>query len=309
MTTAYLSHPVFLEHRSPDRHPECPERLSAIRQQLKNDGLFESLQHHTAPRASRNEVRRVHTERLISQLEQTSPDTGVAYVDPDTYMNTSSLDAAWHAAGAAVLATQLVVEGAVSNAFCAVRPPGHHAERDRAMGFCLFNNVAVAAASALEDHGLERVAVVDFDVHHGNGTEDYCAYEDRVLLCSTFQHPFYPYNGAETSRSNVVNVPLSSGTDSAIFRKSIEEQWLPALDEFKPQMIFISAGFDAHAEDQLANFRLEDEDFRWVTQKLMDVAAEHSKGKIVSTLEGGYALGALARSVSLHIRTLTDHIS
>ncbi len=304
MTTAYISHPLFFEHQSSNRHPECPERLDSIEKKLRIDKLFDLLQHHAAVRASHQEVSRVHTERLISELEHTSPKTGITYVDPDTYMNVRSLDAAWHAAGSAVLATRLVVEGTVSNAFCAVRPPGHHAERDRAMGFCLFNNVAVAAASALEDHGLERVAILDFDVHHGNGTEDICTQDERMMLCSTFQHPFYPYGGVDTSRSNIVNVPLASGTDSESFRNAIREKWLPALEAFKPQMLFISAGFDAHAEDQLANFQLIDEDFQWVTKVLMDVAERHADGKIVSTLEGGYALDALARSVSLHVRML-----
>ena len=306
MTTAYISHPLFFEHRSSGNHPECPERLTAIEEQLRSDKLFDLLQHYKAPRASHSEVSRVHTERLISELEHTSPESGIAYVDPDTYMNTASLGAAWHAAGAAVLATRLVVEGTVSNAFCAVRPPGHHAERDRAMGFCLFNNVAVAAASALEDHGLERVAILDFDVHHGNGTENICTQDERMMLCSTFQHPFYPYDGADTSRSNIVNVPLASGTDGDTFRNAIRQEWLPALDAFKPQMLFISAGFDAHTEDQLAHFQLVDEDFQWVTKVLMDVAERHAGGKIVSSLEGGYALDALARSVSLHVRALAE---
>lgn len=304
MTTAYISHPLFLKHRGPPGHPECAERLEAITHQLKADGVFDMLEHHTAPRAARADIERVHTQRLISELDHTAPTSGLSSIDPDTYMNAHSLEAAWHAAGAAVLATRLVSERSVRNAFCAVRPPGHHAERDRAMGFCLLNSVAVAAAYALEDIGLDRVAILDFDVHHGNGTENICSPNERVLLCSTFQHPFYPYDGAETEQSNIVNVPLPSGTGSEAFRDAVLREWIPALNDFKPEMIFISAGFDAHAEDRLANFSLCDDDYQWVTQTIMDVADEHADGEIVSCLEGGYALDALGRCVSLHVRTL-----
>lgn len=304
VATAYLSHPRFLSHHGRAGHPECPERLGAIEARLREEQVFDLLHHHKAPMASRAQLLRVHTARLLDELEALSPAEGIAHVDPDTFMNSASLEAAWLAAGAAVKATELVVNQSVSNAFAALRPPGHHAERDRAMGFCLFNNIAVAAAAALEEHGLERVAVVDFDVHHGNGTENIFAEDERVLVCSTFQHPFYPYDGADTQSDNIVNVPLPAGTGSAAFREAVSLQWLPALNKFEPDMIFISAGFDAHAEDQLANFQLVDDDFGWVTSKLMGVANEHANGRIVSCLEGGYALDALARSAALHIRTL-----
>jgi acetoin utilization deacetylase AcuC-like enzyme len=194
----------------------------------------------------------------------------------------------------------------VANAFCAIRPPGHHAVPDRAMGFCIFNNIAVAAAHAMAEYGLERVAIVDFDVHHGNGTEDIFRDDPRVLICQTFQHPFYPYQGAETLSPHIVNVPLAAGTGSEGFRAAIDEAWLPALEHFAPEMLFISAGFDAHREDPLAYLELTEADYAWVTRKLLDVANRHCAGRVVSTLEGGYALGALGRSATEHVRALIE---
>jgi acetoin utilization deacetylase AcuC-like enzyme len=214
------------------------------------------------------------------------------------------LDAALRAAGAGVRATDLVIGGEAESAFCSVRPPGHHATRTRAMGFCVFNNVAVAAMHALEAHGLERVAIVDFDVHHGNGTEDIFSDDERVLMVSTFQHPFYPYSGTEAPARNMLNIPLAAGTASNGFRAAVERHWLPVLDDFAPEMIFFSAGFDAHIEDDMAMLRLVDGDYAWVTSKVKDVADRHGKGRIVSMLEGGYALSALGRSVVQHLRVL-----
>jgi acetoin utilization deacetylase AcuC-like enzyme len=238
-------------------------------------------------------------------VQAAAPQHGLVYLDPDTAMNPFTLNAALRAAGAVVLATDLVLEGKLENAFCAIRPPGHHAESGRAMGFCLFNNVAVGVAHAIEKYGLKRVAIVDFDVHHGNGTEEIFHDDPRVMLCSTFQHPFYPHCGAESGNEHIINVPLPAGTDGEAFRKAVTERWLPALERFRPEMLFISAGFDAHREDDMAMFKLSEPDYAWVTQQLKDVAERHAQGRIVSVLEGGYELHALGRSVAAHIKVLS----
>jgi len=285
-------------------HPECPERLDAVQDRLIASGLDALIEHHLAPEATRAQLARVHAAHYIDEIEAASPESGVHYLDPDTALNPDSLDAARHGAGALILATDLVVGGKRDTAFCAVRPPGHHAMRDRAMGFCLFNNVAVGVAHALEHHGLARAAVVDFDVHHGNGTEDIFAADDRVVMTGTFQYPLYPYSGVEPLGPNMHNVPLSPGSGSDAFRKAFVEVCLPALEAHRPEIIFVSAGFDAHREDPLANLQLADEDYGWVTSKIAAVAARHSGGRIVSTLEGGYALSALGRSATAHVRAL-----
>jgi acetoin utilization deacetylase AcuC-like enzyme len=287
-------------------HPECPDRLTAIGDRLIAAGLDAYLLHRDAPAATRDQILRVHAEAYVGEVEAASPDEGLHFIDPDTALNPHSLTAARHAAGAVVHATDLVVSGECRTAFCAVRPPGHHAERRRAMGFCLFNNVAVGAAHALEARGIDRVAVVDFDVHHGNGTEDIFVGDERVLMVSTFQHPLYPYSGADCTAPNMVNVPLEAGSGSEEFRNAVRERWLPALAEHKPQLIYISAGFDAHREDPLAGMKLTEADFAWVTRELLDVAARHAHGRVVSTLEGGYALSALGRSVAEHVRALLE---
>jgi acetoin utilization deacetylase AcuC-like enzyme len=221
-------------------------------------------------------------------------------------MNTHSWNAALRAAGAALAATDAVMAGELENAFCAVRPPGHHACHDRAMGFCIFNNVAIAAKYALERHGLKRVAIVDFDVHHGNGTEDICSGDERVLMVSFFQHPFYPYTGTEHPAHNMVNFPVAAYTRGGPIRESIEKIWVPRLEEFKPEMIFISAGFDAHREDDLGQLGLVEADYTWITKRIMDIAKRHAQGRIVSSLEGGYNLDALGRAAEAHIRALAD---
>ena len=285
-------------------HPECPERLDAVQDRLISSGLDALIEHHLAPEATRAQLARVHAAHYIDEIEAASPESGVHYLDPDTALNPDSLDAARHGAGALILATDLVVGGKRDTAFCAVRPPGHHATRDRAMGFCLFNNVAVGVAHALEHHGLARAAVVDFDVHHGNGTEDIFAGDQRVVMTGTFQYPLYPYSGVEPLGPNMHNVPLSPGSGSDAFRKAFIEVCLPALEAHRPEIIFVSAGFDAHREDPLANLQLADEDYAWVTSKIAAVAARHAGGRIVSTLEGGYALSALGRSATAHVRAL-----
>jgi acetoin utilization deacetylase AcuC-like enzyme len=257
-----------------------------------------------APEVTREQLLRVHDADYIDDIEARIPADGHASLDPDTVISPGSLAAARHAAGAAIAAVDHVIAGDVDNAFCCVRPPGHHAERRRAMGFCLFNNVAVGAAHALEAHGLSRVAIIDFDVHHGNGTEDIFDRDDRVLFCSTFQHPFYPFTPLRENSPNRISVPLDASAGSAEFRAAVTDHWLPALERFKPEMIFVSAGFDAHVADDMSGVSLVDEDYRWVTEELVRIAEQSASKRIVSTLEGGYELHSLARCTELHLRVL-----
>lgn len=304
MATALVTHPDCTRHEMGSGHPESPERLRAVMAALQQSGLAASLAMHEAPEATREQLARVHDGGHIDMIFEAAPTQGYAYLDPDTSMNPSSLSAALHAAGAVVKATDLVMSGDATNAFCAVRPPGHHATPGRPMGFCLFNNVAVGAMHAIEVHGLERVAILDFDVHHGNGTEDAFHEDARVMLCSTFQHPYYPYQGADSSNEHIINVPLPAMTDGRGFRAAVDRHWWPALEAFRPQLVFVSAGFDAHRDDPLAYLKLGDEDYRWVTEKLVDVAARHAGSRVVSTLEGGYNTQALGRCVVEHVRAL-----
>ena len=304
MVTALIRHPDCLRHDMGAQHPECPARLGAVEDQLLASGLMMALDVHEAPLVSPSHLERVHSPEHVEAMFASVPNQGLVHVDPDTAMNPYTLTAALRAAGAAVLATDLVVSGAAENAFCNVRPPGHHAERERAMGFCFFNNVAVAAAHALEHHGLERVAIADFDVHHGNGTENIFAGDGRVLMVSTFQHPFYPYSGTEGRSAQMVNIPLAAYSTGRHFRDAVETFWLPALESFRPQMIFVSAGFDAHRDDDMASMGLVEADYAWVTEALVGVARRHAGGRIVSMLEGGYELHALGRSVAAHVRAL-----
>jgi acetoin utilization deacetylase AcuC-like enzyme len=304
MHTAYITHPSCLLHDMGDWHPESPARLRAIDDRLHAAHLFDFLTHLEAAPVQRDQLLRVHDAAYIDAIEAASPREGISVLDADTRMNPHSLEAARHAAGGAVMAVDRVIRGEVANAFVACRPPGHHATRNQAMGFCLFNNVAVAAAHALDRHGLERVAIVDFDVHHGNGTEDIFRDEPRLMLCSTFQHPFYPFCGADTASEHIVNVPLPAGTTGSAYREAFAARILPRLDAFRPQMLFFSAGFDGHREDDMAQFGLVEADYVWITEQVMDVAARHAGGRIVSVLEGGYDLSSLGRSVAAHIKTL-----
>jgi acetoin utilization deacetylase AcuC-like enzyme len=304
VATALLTHPDCVLHEMGDGHPESPLRLKSILAALEASGLAARLQKHEAPAAQREHLERVHQAEHVDFVFGTAPSRGYAYLDPDTSMNPKSLSAALHAAGAVVKATDLVMSGEAANAFCAVRPPGHHATRDRPMGFCVFNNVAIGAAHAIEAHGLERVAVLDFDVHHGNGTEDAFHEDPRVMLCSTFQHPYYPHSGADSGNDHIINVPLPAMTDGRGFRAAVERHWLPALEKYKPQLVFVSAGFDAHKDDPLAYLKLDDEDYRWITEQLVEVARRHAKGRVVSTLEGGYNVEALGRCVVEHVAVL-----
>ena len=305
MQTAYLNHPDCLKHDMGAYHPECPARLDAIEDQLIASGLLPYLQQHDAPLATIEQLARVHDKEYIESIHAAVPQQGLFQLDPDTAMNPHTWNAALRAAGAAVLATELVVEGKAENAFCAVRPPGHHAEPARAMGFCIFNNVAVGVAHAMAKYGLQRIAIADFDVHHGNGTEEIFRNDARVMLCSTFQHPYYPYRGADSRNERIVNVPLPAGTDGTAFRAAVSEHWLPALERFQPEMLFVSAGFDGHRDDDMAQFNLLEADYAWVTKQIKAVAAKHAHGRIVSLLEGGYELHALGRSALAHIRELS----
>jgi len=304
MATAFITHPECLKHDMGAGHPECPQRLGAIEDQLIASGLEQFLARHEAPLATDAQLARVHPIEYVQAIRQAAPEEGTVRLDPDTAMNPHSLGAALRAAGAGVLATDLVMRGEAESAFCAVRPPGHHACRSRPMGFCIFNNVAVAARHAAQAHGVERVAIVDFDVHHGNGTEDIFAGDPGVLMVSIFQHPFYPYCGTENPAANMVNVPLAAGAGSKQFRDAVMRRWLPALEAFKPRFIVFSAGFDAHMDDDMAMLRFGDADYGWVTERVRELAVRHADGRMVSMLEGGYALGALARSVVQHVRAL-----
>jgi acetoin utilization deacetylase AcuC-like enzyme len=287
-------------------HPECPERLHAINDQLIASGILDHLLHYNAEAATKQQLLSVHTQDYVDWMFKNAPDSGLLQLDSDTAMNKYTLSAALHAAGAVVQAVDLVMSGQVENAFCCVRPPGHHAGRAGAEGFCIFNNVAVGAAHAISQHHLQRVAIVDFDVHHGDGTEDIFHDDARVMLCSTFRHPFYPYKGADSGNQHIINVPLAARTTGAEFREAVTEHWLPALERFQPEFLFISAGFDAHYEDDMGGLALKEADYLWVTEALKHIANKYAQGRIVSTLEGGYALHALGRCVMTHVKSLSE---
>jgi acetoin utilization deacetylase AcuC-like enzyme len=304
MPTAFITHADCLKHDMGAHHPERPARLTAIEDQLIASGVGQHLTRFDAPLATDEQLARVHPPEYVQAIRDAAPRSGTVHLDPDTAMNPYTLQAALRAAGAAVLGVDLVLSKKFSSSFSAVRPPGHHACRARPMGFCIFNNVAVAARHALDAHGLERVAVIDFDVHHGNGTEDIFEGDERVLMASTFQHPFYPYSGTDSPAPNMVNVPLPAGAGSREFRQAVQQEWMPALNDFAPQLIIFSAGFDAHAEDDMAMLRFSDADYGWVTEQLKSVAERHAGGRMVSMLEGGYALSALGRSAVQHIKVM-----
>lgn len=305
MLTAYLTHPVCLKHDMGEDHPECPARLHAIEDQLIASGLMQFLDQHQATKVTKEQLLRVHSEAYVDFVFARAPQTGLVQLDGDTAMNPYSLDAALFSAGAAINAVDMVMEKKSENAFCNIRPPGHHAGHGMAAGFCIFNNIAVAAAHAISQHGLQRVAIADFDVHHGDGTENIFYDDPRVMLCSTFRHPYYPYSGANSGNGHIINVPLKAGTSGPDFRAAVTHHWLPALEKFQPQMILISAGFDAHREDDMGGLALREADYAWVTEELKSLAARHAEGRIVSLLEGGYSLHALGRSVAAHIKVLS----
>ncbi len=301
---AFITHQECLAHDPGPLHPDRPERLTAIEDQMIMSGLQYVVRYYDAPLVEREQLARVHDASYVDRIFAAAPTSESVEIDGDTVMSPGTLRAAERAAGAGVFGVEKIMEGEVHAAFCAVRPPGHHAEHNRAMGFCLFNNIAVAAAHAMAVHGFERVAIVDFDVHHGNGTEDIFRSDPRVLFCSSFQHPFYPFTGHEKETANLVDVPLTAGAGGAEFREAVQAHWLPALNDFKPQFLFISAGFDAHVADDMSHLQFVDADYRWVTEELVGVAKAHASGRIVSMLEGGYEPMALARSVVAHVDAL-----
>lgn len=308
MTTALFTHSDCLDHRPPQGHPERPERLLAVLAAL--DGpRFAALDRQPAPLADRADLLRCHPESYLDALTEAVPDAGCRALDADTHLSPGSLAAALRAVGAVTAAVDLVLTGGATNAFAAVRPPGHHAETETPMGFCLFGSVAIGARRALDHHGLSRVAVVDFDVHHGNGTQDLLWSEPRALFVSTHQMPLWPGTGARTETNpagTVLNRPLPPGCDGARFRHLFETEVLPALDAHRPELLLISAGFDAHRADPLAGLELDADDFAWVTQHLCDSAERHCGGRVVSALEGGYDLDALAASAAAHVEVLME---
>jgi acetoin utilization deacetylase AcuC-like enzyme len=304
LKTAYITHPDCLLHDTGEGHPESPSRLQAIDDRLMAAQLYDFLRHYDAPEVTREQLLRCHDTAYLDQVERLMPESGLAYLDPDTVVGPGSLKAAKRAAGAAIKAVDLIMQEDIQNAFCAIRPPGHHAERMRTMGFCVYGNVAVGAAHALDHYGLERVAILDFDVHHGNGSEDIFHDDRRVILCSTFQHPFYPYTKIEESPDHIICAPLAAIAKSAEFRDAVTQIWLPSLHHFKPQMFFVSAGFDAHAEDDMSGVSLTEADYRWVTEQIRELANLYAQGRIVSMLEGGYDNSSLGRSVEAHVRVL-----
>lgn len=304
MVTTYISHQDCRLHNMGPEHPESPIRLLAIARQLERTGLLDELQQMQSVHATEEQLLLAHAPLHPKRLQMKLPQSGVVYTDEDTALCPQSLHAASLAAGSAILATNRVISGKTDNAFCAVRPPGHHAEHNMAMGFCFYNNVAIGAIHALSQPGIERVAIFDFDVHHGNGTVDIFKDRPEVLVCSTFQHPFYPERYSDIERPNIINCPLAANSDSKAFREIVESRCLPALQAHKPDMIFISAGFDAHREDPMADLNLTEEDYRWITQLLMDTARIYSNNRIVSVLEGGYNPSSLAYSAAAHLEAL-----
>jgi len=305
MATALISHPDCRKHDMGPSHPECPRRVDVITDMLMTQRLLDMLMHFDAPRVSREQLARVHTVPYLDWLNSLRPEHGLTPIDMDTAIGPRTLDAAQRAAGAVVLATDLVMEGKISNAFCNIRPPGHHASSDTAMGFCFYNNVAVGAAHALEQHGLDRVAVLDFDVHHGNGTDHIFMDDPRVLVCSLYQRGLFPFADGQDHHVGGIDVALPPGCGGSDMRTAVESAWLPAMKTFRPQMVFVSAGFDAHASDEISDLMFSDADYGWLSELVMAVADEHADGRLVSSLEGGYDLDSLARSVALHIKTLS----
>lgn len=304
MTTAYITHTYCDKHNMGEDHPESPLRLGAIQNRLINGQLMDFVRRIESDPATREQLVDTHDAAYVDSIFARAPEAGHVELEPETIMMPHTLDAALFAAGAVVKAVDLVMTGEMDNAFCAIRPPGHHAEYDKAMGFCLFNNIAVGTRHALKHYGLARVAIVDFDVHHGNGTEDIFKNEERVLFASSYQHPFYPYSDPGDSHDNILHMPLEAGAGSEAFQAAISTQLLPALEAFKPELIMISAGFDAHKEDPMGQLRLSESDFTWITDRLMEVAERHCQGRIVSVLEGGYNVDALGRAAFCHIRSL-----
>jgi acetoin utilization deacetylase AcuC-like enzyme len=304
METLYITHPACRLHEMGEWHPESPQRLDAINDQLLASGLMSYLVPQQAMPATDADILRVHTPDYLAYLRSKLPTTGYFVIDPDTLMNPYTLEAAWAAAGAGISAVDAVMAGKAQTAFCSVRPPGHHARPSAAMGFCFFNNIAVAAAYALEKYAVNRIAIIDFDVHHGNGTEEIFSGDDRVLMCSFFQHPFFPNICQGEPAQNMVNIPVDAYTKGDTLRQILSDIWMPRLEAFRPELILISAGFDAHREDDMAQLGMVESDYAWITRQIMSLAERTARGRVVSFLEGGYNLSALGRSVVAHVKAL-----
>lgn len=306
MITSFITHEDCALHDMGPWHPENPMRINAIIEQLKLSGLMNQLMQYKARPVTEEQLYRVHPKAHVRSLELSLPESGFTTIEEETLLCPRSLEAASYAAGAVVRGVNQVFRNQADNVFCAIRPPGHHAEKVESLGFCFYNNAAVGALHAIEEYGLERVAIFDFDVHHANGTVDIFRDDPRVMVCSSFQHPFYPWRYADLEGDNLINTPLEAHSGSLEFRRAIENSWLPAIQNFKPQLFIISAGFDAHREDEMGELNLEDDDYHWVTHFLMEQAQSFSDGKVVSVLEGGYNLNSLARSVHRHIEALQN---
>lgn len=304
MKTAFITHPDTLLHVMDGNHPESPARITAIKNALIKQGIYNKLSIYESSIATDAQLARVHSTEYIARIRALSPKAGLVRLDADTAMGPMSLSATLHASGAAILATDLVMQGKVNNAFCCTRPPGHHAGRANSAGFCIFNHVAIGVAHALAQHNVKRVAIIDFDVHHGDGTEDIFKHNPHVMLCSTFQHPFYPHKGFDSRTKTMINVPLAANANGEEYQRAFNQEFLPALNEFRPEIIYISAGFDAHIDDPLAGMRLTNNDYTWMTGFIKQVARQHAEGKIISILEGGYHLPALGEAVGMHITSL-----
>lgn len=305
MTTAFFSHDDCLKHTMGPEHPESPERIAAIISYLSDTGVGDVLDWVRPDEITRDQLLTVHPEKYLHQLDLMQPTRGRVYTDPDTAMMPDTLRAARLAAGGNIEAVDMVLSSQVTNAFVCARPPGHHAERSKSMGFCFYNNVALAAMRALTFHHLERVAIIDFDVHQGNGTADIVGGDERILMCSSFQHPFYPHSHVHRQPENIVNIPIESDCSALAYRKAVEAGWLNKLQDFRPQLVLISAGFDGHRLDPMAELNLEVDDYRWLTEMIVSVASDHANDRIISTLEGGYHLRALAESVNAHLEVLS----
>jgi acetoin utilization deacetylase AcuC-like enzyme len=304
--TAFISHPNTLLHIMDGSHPESPARITAIKHALSQSPLKDLLIFENAPLATKMQLKKAHSSHYVDYIFNISPKAGIVKLDADTSIGPLSLEATLRASGAAILATDMVMQKRVKNAFCCTRPPGHHAGISNSAGFCVFNHVAVAVSHALSKYNINKIAIIDFDVHHGDGTEEIFKNNPKVMLCSTFQHPFYPHRGADTRSQRMINVPLPANTDGIAFREAVSKEFMPALNQFKPELVFISAGFDAHKGDPLANLQLDCKDYIWITEFIKEIANKHAEGRIISVLEGGYHLDYLAESVLAHVGVLAN---
>lgn len=305
-STAFISHPNTLLHVMDGNHPESPARITAIKNALSRSPLRHTLRFENAPLATKQQLKKVHSAHYVDYIFSIAPSAGLVKLDADTALGPTSLEAVLRASGAVILATDMVMTQQVKNAFCCTRPPGHHAGISNSAGFCIFNHVAIGVAHAISNYNISKIAVIDFDVHHGDGTEDIFKNNPKVMLCSTFQHPFYPHRGADSKSDRMINVPLSANSNGDAFREAVTKEFLPALNAFKPELIFVSAGFDAHQGDPLANLQLDCKDYAWITEFIKEIANKYAKGRIISTLEGGYHLDYLAESVLAHVKVLAN---